>query len=523
MMELALWNISLALLVAFSLSRAQKLYNGILATGNIPGFRIPFQPYAFPGGFFKTSWWNPGVMGVWYWRNSLYRKFSSDTISVVPFISGTPAVFTSNLEVARQVMAGLNKSAYGKPSIEGAGLMNYWGISLVIAEGEDWRKHRRIVGPAFTQKLYELVWFDAIDLYNQMLSVEGFENKKVVEVSAVQDLTFKFAFYIIGRCGFDFPFSWGKDSKSNEEAPFAESMRYFIDNIEMLHLPRSVLDNLPVAKFKEMNACIAELRKFMDNKIAQKETGIKNKEFGDDIFSMLVQANQAEADSKLKLDYAELISDVFLMLFAGHETTAHTLAATIACLAVFPDQQQELVDQIMSVVGTDRDPTFDDYSKLNKVQAAFYEALRMFPTAYITIREAKEDTVLNVPLSLDGDETTTFPILKGTQLIIDMIGIHRNPRYFDDPEVFRASRWFDISNESEAIPGFGIGPRACIGRKFALTEAVCFLAMILRDWKLEPLLSPGESANQWFQKVSECNALLTLGVNKAPIRFVQRS
>ncbi|KAF9000899.1 cytochrome P450 [Cyathus striatus] len=522
-MELTIWNILLAILVTFVLSRVQKLYNGIRATGNLPGFRIPFQAYAFPGGMFNTSWWNPGIEGVWHLRWSMYRKFGSDTISMVPFFMGRPAIFTSNWEVARQINAGSNKSAFGKMGMDGQGPMGYWGPNLLITEGELWRKHRRIVGPAFSQKLYELVWSQSLELYRQMLTAEGFEDQKVVDLPAVQQITFKFAFYIIGRCGFDFPFNWGEHATPVDgNVPFTEAMRFFIDNIQILNLPQKVLD-LPLAKFKELNICIAEIRKFMDNKVAEKESEVVDSQLGDDIFSMLVQANQAEEDSKHKLNYVELISDVFLMLFAGHETTAHTLAATLACLARYPNQQQEVVDQIMSVVGTDRDPTIDDYPKLNKVQGAFYEALRMFPTAYVTIREAKEDTVLNVPLSLDRDECIPIAVHKDTQMIVDMVGIHQNPRYFDEPEVYKASRWYDVSNESEAMPGFGIGPRACIGRKFALTEAVGFITMVLREWKVVPLLSKGESVDQWFEGVSKCSALVTLGVGKVPLRFVRRA
>ncbi|KAF9007895.1 cytochrome P450 [Cyathus striatus] len=76
--------------------------------------------------------------------------------------------------------------------------------------------------------------------------------------------------------------------------------------------------------------------------------------------------------------FSELISDIFSMLLAGHESTATAPSATIAYLATYPDLQQEICEQIHFVLGSDSDPTFNDYAELNKVQTCFYERLRLF-------------------------------------------------------------------------------------------------------------------------------------------------
>lgn len=114
-----------------------------------------------------------------------------------------------------------------------------------------------------------------------------------------------------------------------------------------------------------------------------------------------------------------------------------------------------------------------------------------------------------------------------------------NPRYFDRPEEYRPSRWHGLSNESEAFSAFsigksaessryiaflkpGIGPRACIGRKFATVESVCFLALILRDFKVEPLMNPGETKQQWKDRVLDGKVILTLGIKDVPVRVTRR-
>lgn len=66
------------------------------------------------------------------------------------------------------------------------------------------------------------------------------------------------------------------------------------------------------------------------------------------------------------------------------------------------------------------------------------------------------------------------------------------------------------------------GPRTCIGRKFATTEAVAFLTMLLRDYKIEPMLREKETKGQWKERVLDAKVGLTLGVKSVPVTFVRR-
>ncbi|KAG6897035.1 hypothetical protein C0992_004508 [Termitomyces sp. T32_za158] len=281
---------------------------------------------------------------------------------------------------------------------------------------------------------------------------------------------------------------------------------------------------------------------FMRNQVAERRADISGQNSGvaggNDAFTLLVKANEDEETSKLQLDDQELvraicerfdsllrspqIGNVYIMLFAGHETTAHTLAATLGFLGLYQDIQEEVLEQIISVIGWDRDPAYEDYHSLNKVLAVFYEALRMFPAGHIMIREAAEDTVLQIPSPLGQEGTTPFPVPKGVQVMVDMVGVQYNPRYFEKPEDYKPSRWYKVSSESEAFSAFSIGPRACIGRKFATTEAVAFLTMLLRDWRVEPLLEKGETKEAWRKRVLDAHLVLTLGVTDVPLRFTKR-
>jgi cytochrome P450 len=108
------------------------------------------------------------------------------------------------------------------------------------------------------------------------------------------------------------------------------------------------------------------------------------------------------------------------------------------------------------------------------------------------------------------------------QVVIDMIGVQYNPRYFDSPNEYRPSRWYGSSDSSEAFTAFSVGSRECIGRRFATTEAVCFLTLLLRDFIIRPTMHPRETREAWQNRVLDAKLGLALGVADVPVKFVRR-
>ncbi|KAF9448129.1 cytochrome P450 [Macrolepiota fuliginosa MF-IS2] len=527
-------KVLLAFLAVFASSRVLAYFRNLKIMNYVPGLRPLFHPLWFPGAFLPSTWWNMGIRYPWNNRTTLYKRFRSEVISLVPLISGDPSFYTNNLDVARQVIVGGHKTSFVKPEYASRILL-LWGMNLLAADGEMWRKHRRILGPAFSNKLYEYVWNESVQTFKEMVSNDGWSNKKSIDVPVLQRTTFKFALFIIGKCGFGFPFVWSEPPTAPDGTmTIQEALRLTTDAfLTMIMVPKWVF-KLPIKSLRKLQAARDQLTDFMQSQVEEKRKDLRNgMSVRDDVFTRLVQANENE-ESKYRLSDEELVSslcfvqlgkqigNVFIMLFAGHETTAHTLAATIGFMAYFAEIQEEVHEHIVSVIGRSHDPTWDDFSKLDKVTAVFLESLRLFPSGHVMIREAREDTVLNIPGS-DGDEgTRTIPIVKGTQVVVDMIGVQYNPRYFDEPEKFKPSRWHGVPAESEAFTAFSVGPRACLGRKFGMTEAIAFLTMLMREWRVEPLLSVGETKEQWRERVLDAELVITLGVSDMPVRFVKR-
>jgi len=260
-----------------------------------------------------------------------------------------------------------------------------------------------------------------------------------------------------------------------------------------------------------------------------------------DVFGRLVNARIG--DGKLSLSDEEIIGNCFIFVFAGHESTANTLSATFALLSVYQDVQEGIYKSIISAIGA-REPCFADYDALQDVLACFYEGLRMFPAAYLTTRQPAVDTTLNFPRADDPTIVEPMHVRKGTVIVMDILAMFYDPQEFPNPYEFKPSRWTkeaapeaetssnkkqadDVpasanANTMDGFMGFSIGPRVCLGHKFAKVEAVAFLTNVLREWRVEPFLNDGEDVAQWKARVLEPHFGITLALKDVPLRFIRR-
>jgi cytochrome P450 len=104
------------------------------------------------------------------------------------------------------------------------------------------------------------------------------------------------------------------------------------------------------------------------------------------------------------------------------------------------------------------------------------ESMRLYPPAWAVGREA-----------ITACEVGGYPVPRGTQLWMAQWVVHRDPRWFDEPESFRPERWDnDLARRLPrcAYFPFGDGPRICIGANFAMMEAVLILAAVAQRFCL---------------------------------------
>jgi enediyne biosynthesis protein E7 len=172
----------------------------------------------------------------------------------------------------------------------------------------------------------------------------------------------------------------------------------------------------------------------------------------------------------------ELHDQVLTMVMAGHETTAKALTWTLHVLAGQPQIAGAVRDELRLVLGG-RVPSAADLPALGLTRRVVDEVVRLYPPVWLISRRATRDTELG-----------GYPVPGGTLVCISPWTLHRNPAYWPDPERFDPDRFLADAaaiRPSHAYLPFGGGPRVCIGRAFALTEAALVLATILPRLSLE--------------------------------------
>ncbi|KAG8733269.1 hypothetical protein FRC10_000330 [Ceratobasidium sp. 414] len=214
---------------------------------------------------------------------------------------------------------------------------------------------------------------------------------------------------------------------------------------------------------------------------------------------------------------------------AGHETTAHGLAFSLGFLAAYPDVQQQVYAQVKRTLGSRERLEYADMNELKLVTGTFLEALRMYPGTPRLTKIAAEDSVLSVARNGPGSDENTRQIIfvpAKSRVAIAIPAVHYDPRHWPEPEEFRPSRFVEAYNK-DAFLAFGVGRRACVGRKFAETEGTAVLATILSQYEISidhskfPSI-PGEGPQARRERLLRPCHMMTLAPENLPLVFKKR-
>lgn len=169
--------------------------------------------------------------------------------------------------------------------------------------------------------------------------------------------------------------------------------------------------------------------------------------------------------------YRRMRSELSGLVFAGFETTAEALAWTLALLARNPHVMHKAYEEVDALGG---EPLrYEHLERLTYLRACFDEAQR-FQAAPGNIRTATQD-----------DEIGGYFVPAGSHVMISPYGLHRDPRFWNDPGVFEPMRFLnDTINRNAFIP-FNVGPRKCMGTRMAYIEGTLTLAAILQRYTIQ--------------------------------------
>ena len=348
------------------------------------------------------------------------------------------------------------------PDIEALRLLGGDGLFTAYNDEPNWQKAHDVLMPAFSQqsmRRYHAIMFDVADELTAR-----WDERQIVDVSA--DAT-RATLETIGRCAAGHPFG---AFDSEEPHPFVEHMVAGLkgaDRVGMLRqtfLPRFLARRAE----REVLGHAEAMHRIADEIIAERLREGPGRH--DDLLQLMLQS---------ALEPANIRYQLINFLVAGHETTSGALSFALYFLARHPEIANRARAEIAEVWGEQQRPDFELIAKLRYVRRVFDEALRLHPTVPGYYRAAREDTLL----------AGVHPMRKGDWVLALTMTLHRDPRWGEDPDAFDPDR-FAPENVKARPAGlykpFGTGPRSCIGRQFALHEAVLLLAVLLRRYELIP-------------------------------------
>jgi cytochrome P450 len=337
----------------------------------------------------------------------------------------------------------------------------FLGDGLLTSEGANWRRQRRLTQPAFHRQRLQ-AYAEAII----SSAAEALSFWKDGETRDLHQEMMQLTLRIVARVLFSV-------DVQNETARVAQSLNLLMRHTSgaRMILP-PVVRHLPLPFLIRVRQAVRRLDDVVYGIIRQRRTEVDIRQYGD-LLSMLMGAVDEDGS---RMSDRQLRDEIMTFLLAGHETTALSLSWTWYLLSENRSVQEKLEQELDHVLGG-RAPNFSDLPQLCYAEAVIKESMRLYPPAWSLARTAANDC-----------EISGYKVPAGANVVMSQWIMHRNPRFYEDPERFHPERWF--GEATRRLPRFayfpfGGGARLCIGASFAMMEAVLLLVAIVQRFRFE--------------------------------------
>ncbi|XP_067859000.1 cytochrome P450 3A30-like [Heptranchias perlo] len=358
--------------------------------------------------------------------------------------------------------------------------------SILVVKDDHWKKIRSVLSPTFTSgRLKEMC--SIINHYAENLVKHAEKKAKMNKPIDLKDIFGSYSMDVVTSTAF----SVDIDSLNNPSDPFVNNIKKlvtfsFFNPILIFSLLFPVFIPL-LAKF-DVSFLPSDMSDFFMRAVKGLKEKRQEKVHTDrvDFLQLMVDSQMASSkqqndDSKSTskaLTDKEILAQGITFIFAGYETTSNTLSYVSYNLATHPDVQKKLQQEIDEAFPNKARLTYEGVMQLEYLEMVISETLRLFPPAPRLERVCKKDVQLN---------GITIP--KGTIVMVPAYVLHRDPAHWPEPEEFRPERFSKEAVESRDpyvyLP-FGLGPRNCIGMRFAQLMIKMALVSLLQHMTLVP-------------------------------------
>ncbi|XP_054570889.1 cytochrome P450 3A12 isoform X1 [Eptesicus fuscus] len=412
--------------------------------------------------------------GFWDFDMDCFKKYGN----MWGFYDGRqPVLAITDLEVIKTVLVKECYSVFtNRRSIGPLGFMK---SAISIAEDETWKRIRTLLSPTFTSgKLKEM--FPIIGQYADVLVSNLRKEAEKGKPITLKDIFGAYSMDVITGTSFGVNI----DSLNNPQDPFVENIKKllkfnfldpFILCITLFPFLGPVFEAFNITLFPRS---VTDFFKKSVKRMKENRLQDKQKHRVDFLQLMINSQNSKEMDSHKAMSDLELVAQSIIFIFAGYETTSTSLSFFMYLMAIHPDVQQKLQEEIEVTFPNKATPTYDALAQMEYLDMVMNESLRLFPIAGRLERVCKKDVEINGVF-----------IPKGTVVMVPSFILQRDAAYWSEPEEFRPER-FSKKNQDSINPytymPFGSGPRNCIGMRFAIMNMKLAIVRVLQNFSFKP-------------------------------------
>ncbi|KAH7696147.1 cytochrome P450 3A24-like protein [Aphelenchoides avenae] len=364
-----------------------------------------------------------------------------------------------------------------------------WLNTLVFAGGEQWKRIRDRMSPAFsTGKMRRLIPL----LRHSVEEISHFVERSIdsQEEIPLQPVMARLSMDMIARSSFAVDIHAFDAEKTS---PFMEHAKMFFDYLPgfftfLIFFPSFILKTrqllgIDLIKTKPIAFFQGVLERLYDQRKSDPDASKKH----NDLFQLMLDANETgdSVDTKKPgpdetkgLSKLEIIAQSVIFMEAGYDTTGNLLHFALYHVAKLPEIQDKLQAEVDEVIGDSEEVTYEHIINMPYLMQVINETLRICPPVFRSGRRC------TAPITLKG-----IPFEKGTNFIMPVHAMHHNSEFYDNPEVFDPER-FSPEEKAKRDPmtfvPFGFGPRICLGMRMVEFGTRIALATLLRRYRFYP-------------------------------------
>ncbi|KAL4883813.1 cytochrome P450 [Aspergillus karnatakaensis] len=480
----------------------------------------------------------------------------------------TPAevfVYICDAEAITDIIA--RRSDFVRP-IELYKLLNVFGPNISTTEGADWQRHRKIVAAPFNESLNSFVWREALNQAQGMLATRATTGP----AGELGEDTRTLALNVLAATGFkrSTPFQTSRAAHSQDPRSYSESLKTVMLNTFVIMLIPPAILKLPFLPSwcRRAGQAVEDFKQHMLDMFNTEKTLLDQGKPGTGtLMSSFVRESAVESKStKTVLTLEEILGNIYVVNFAGHDTTAGTLTYLLFLLAAYPNIQQWIAEEIRTVFPDPNRDTWDykeSYPRLKRCLAVVLETVRLYPPILALPKSVASPTGTTLHLP-ESQRTLTLPA--NAVILPSLLAAQMHPKYWpDEPNTWNPHRWIKTNpnpnpnarskpkskstnqqpqSQTSHLPHRGeeeeeeliepragsylpwsAGVQACAGKSFAQAELVAVLAALFREYRLRPVLEPGEdferAQRRLLAKTQDSYQLLVMQMRDAnSTRFV---